>query len=224
MCGRYTLKSDIEDLMEAFPGFDMPDDLTLRYNIAPTQTVPVIANDGKNKVAHFRWGLLPAWSKSASIGNRMINARAETLATKPSFRVAYRRRRCLVLADGFYEWRKEPGRKTKTPIYIQLADGRPFAFAGLWEMWQPNDAETLFTCTIITTIPNELIEPIHQRMPVILAPQDYILWLDVQERSSTELGALLKPYPALGMQAYPVSTRVNNPRFDELECVARLQE
>jgi putative SOS response-associated peptidase YedK len=205
--------------MEAFPGFTVPDEMTPRYNIAPSQPIAVIPNNGQNRIEFFRWGLIPSWAKDPKIGNRMINARAETLAEKPSFRVAYRRRRCLVLADGFYEWRKEAGRKTKTPMYIRLESGQPFAFAGLWEAWRSPDDQTVLSCTIITTTPNTLVEKIHNRMPVVLAPAAYDLWLDPGEQSPDRLNEWLRPYPASQMSAYPVSTQVNNPSNDVPDCI-----
>lgn len=219
MCGRFTLFVDPKDLMEMFPGFDVPAEWVPHYNVAPTQPVAVIANNGQSKIEFFRWGLIPFWAKDPKIGNRMINARAETLAEKPSFRTAYRRRRCLVLADGFYEWRKEPGRTTKTPMYIRLTSGEPFAFAGLWEAWRAPDDQTILSCTIITTTPNELVKEIHNRMPVILDPEAYDLWLDPAERQTDELDEWLRPYPAEQMLAYPVSTFVNSPANDTPECV-----
>ena len=222
MCGRFTLFVDPKDLMEAFPGFEAPLEWTPRYNIAPSQPVAVIPNDGQNKIEFFQWGLIPSWAKDPKIGNRMINARAETLAEKPSFRAAYRRRRCLVLADGFYEWRKEPGRRAKTPMYIRLRSGQPFAFAGLWETWRSPGDRTIFSCNIITTEPNPLVAEIHNRMPVILEPQAYDLWLDPAEQSPERLGVWLKPYPASEMTAYAVSTLVNNPANDSPGCIAPL--
>lgn len=219
MCGRFTLTIDPSLLREAFPGFEVPGDLAPRYNIAPTQPVAVIPNDGQQKIQMFRWGLIPHWAKDPKIGNRIINARAETVAEKPSFRNAYRRRRCLVLADGFYEWRKEPGQKRKTPMYIRLQSGRPFGFAGLWETWQPDGGEALRSCTIITTTPSELVAPIHNRMPVVLAPEAYELWLDPAEQAPDRLDPWLGPYPASEMTAYPVSTLVNNPRNDSAACI-----
>jgi putative SOS response-associated peptidase YedK len=188
-----------------------------RYNIAPSQPVAVVANDGLNKLDFFTWGLIPSWAKDPSIGNRMINARAETLAEKPSFRNAFRRRRCLVLADGFFEWQKiqEPGnRLRKQPMYIRLADGRPFAFAGLWESWNNSDGSNILSCTIITTQPNELIASIHDRMPVILPEQRYAEWLQPGEANPANLARLLMPYQASQMTAFPVSTMVNSPAND----------
>ena len=219
MCGRFTLFVDPKELMEAFPGFAMPVEWTPRYNIAPTQPVAVILNTGQNKVEFFRWGLIPSWAKDPAIGNRMINARAETVADKPSFRAAFRQRRCLVLADGFYEWRKDPGRTAKTPLYIRLKSGKPFAFAGLWESWRAPDDATIYSCNIITTEPNSLVAKVHNRMPVILEQEAYDVWLDPAEQSPDRLDVWLKPYPAERMTAYPVSRFVNNPSNDAPECI-----
>jgi putative SOS response-associated peptidase YedK len=219
MCGRFTLFVDPKDLMEAFPGFAVPLEWTPRYNIAPSQPIAVIPNNHQNQIEFYRWGLIPSWAKDPTIGNRMINARAETVAEKPSFRAAYRRRRCLVLADGFYEWRKEPGRRAKTPMYIRLKSGRPFAFAGLWEAWRAPDDQTVLSCNIITTAPNSLVAEIHNRMPVILEPDAYGLWLDPAEQSPDRLDVWLRPYPASQMTAYPVSRLVNNPSNDSPDCI-----
>ncbi len=225
MCGRFTLASDTKKLVETFAGFELPPEkMGPRYNIAPSQPVAVVANNGQNKIEFFKWGLIPFWAKDPQIGNRMINARAETLANKPSFKNAYRRRRCLVLADGFYEWRKEPDSRSKTPMYIQLASGEPFAFAGLWESWYSKQKDkTILSCTIITTTPNKLLAQIHNRMPVILPPETYGLWLAAVECSPDELNGLLLPYPAVEMIAYQVLTVVNSPRNDSPECVAPVQ-
>lgn len=219
MCGRFTLTLSVRQLELAFPWLSIPTELGPRYNIAPTQAVAVVPNDGKNQLDLFRWGLIPFWAKDPGIGNRMINARSETLAEKPSFRTAFRRRRCLVLADGFFEWRSDTGNRTKTPIYIRLKSGAPFAFAGLWESWHSPDGSVLPSCTIITIRPNELLAPIHNRMPVILSPEDYQLWLSPEEHSPDQLGPLLKSFPADEMTAYPVSRLVNNPRYDSADCV-----
>jgi putative SOS response-associated peptidase YedK len=220
MCGRFTLFVDPKDLMEAFPGFAVPLEWTPRYNIAPSQPIAVIPNNGQNEIEFYRWGLIPSWAKDPKIGNRMINARAETVAEKPSFRTAYRRRRCLVLADGFYEWRKEPGSTPKTPMYVRLQSGKPFAFAGLWEVWRAPDDETIRSCNIITTRPNALVRKIHNRMPVILDPQAYDLWLDPAEQSPERLDPWLNPYPADQMTAYAVSRFVNSPANDSAACIA----
>ena len=223
MCGRFTLTVDPTQLIEQF-GLAGPPPAALgpRYNVAPTQPVAVIANtDGPRHLELFQWGLIPSWAKDAKIGNSLINARAETLAEKPAFRTALKRRRCLVLADGFYEWQKLGSRKQ--PQYIQLKDGRPFAFAGLWESWRPApDAPPLHTCTIITTEPNSLMAEIHNRMPVILSPADYAAWLTPGELPAVEALALLHSYPAEAMQARPVSTAVNSPARDEPACILPL--
>ena len=218
MCGRFTLTVDPKTLAEAFAGVESPAGLGPRYNIVPSQAVAVIANNNPHQIEFFQWGLIPAWAKDPAIGNRMINARAETLAEKPSFKTAYQRRRCLVLADGFYEWRKESD-KSKTPLYIRLKSGQPFAFAGLWEAWQPAGDPPILSCTIITTTPNELMAEIHNRMPVILSPEAYDVWLDPAEQSPNQLNGLLGPYPAELMTAYPVSKLVNNPKNDAPACI-----
>lgn len=193
-----------------------------RYNIAPTQPVPAVLNEwqeGKAQLELVHWGLIPSWAKDPSIGGRMINARAESLAQKPAFRAAFKRRRCLIPASGFYEWKKNPDGKTKTPMYIRMKDGRPFAFAGLWEVWHSEDGSQIKSCAIITGEPNELVKPIHDRMPVILLPQRYRDWLDPNERPADELMSMLKPYPPEQMQAYPVSRMVNNPKNDSPKCI-----
>ncbi|MEW5957171.1 MAG: SOS response-associated peptidase [Chloroflexota bacterium] len=222
MCGRFTLTTDTRQLAETFSGYAVPDELAPRYNIAPSQAVAVIANNGQQKIELFQWGLIPSWAKDPQIGNRLINARAETLADKPSFKTAYKRRRCLILADGFYEWQQAAGSKTKTPVYIRLASGEPFAFAGLWESWRGPEDSHILSCTIITTMPNELLAQIHNRMPVILPPTVYEQWLDPTERSPEQLNGLLTPYPATEMTAHPVSKLVNSPQNDTPECVKPL--
>ena len=224
MCGRFTLFADPADLQELFnlsapPPADVASLVAPRYNIAQTQPVAVIANGETRVLELFKWGLIPSWAKDPQIGNRMINARAETLAEKPSFRTALKKRRCLILANGFYEWKREG--KSKTPMYIQMKDGRPFAFAGLWEAWKsPDDREAwIKSCTIITTEPNALMEKIHDRMPVILPLKAYDLWLSSGELPAEKTLPLLKPFAASQMKAVAVSPLVNNPRFDSAECV-----
>jgi putative SOS response-associated peptidase YedK len=227
MCGRYTLIL-LHDLNTIFPWIDSPDDpdTPSRYNIAPTQPVLAATNDVKPgsraKFDYLIWGLIPSWAKDPKIGNRMINARAETLAEKPAFRTALRRRRCLIPADGFYEWKKEAD-GTKTPMYIRREDGKPFAFAGLWDHWHdPAGTGTeLRSCTIITTRPNELMEPIHDRMPAIVPVEQQKLWLSSGELDPADVGAALGPYPAQEMEVYAVSRLVNNPRNERAECVER---
>ena len=212
MCGRYTLKSPVSELAERFDIEEPPSSITPSYNIAPTQQVAtVIAENGKRKLEMLHWGLIPSWAKDPEIGNRMINARAETVAEKPSYRKAFQERRCLILADGFYEWQKTDN--GKQPFYIRMQDESPFAFAGLWESWR--NGREIRSCTIITTAPNELAAPIHNRMPVILDPEDYEMWLDPDFDERDPLTSLLKPYPADVMEAYPVSRRVNKPSNNE---------
>ncbi len=219
MCGRYTLQASPEELVEQF-GIDEPPLFKPRFNIAPSQSVAVVRlhpDTARRELVQLHWGLIPSWAKDPRIGNQMINAKAETVATKPSFRSAFRKRRCLILASGFYEWQQQG--KQKQPMYILLRDQRPFAFAGLWERWEPKGGEPVESCTIITTEPNEFMRPIHNRMPVILALQNYDLWLDSAAKQTDALQALLKPYPTEEMEAYPISKMVNNPRFDSSQCV-----
>jgi putative SOS response-associated peptidase YedK len=220
MCGRFTLTADPADLQEAFFWVNFGNaDISPRYNIAPTQGVAVVPNNGLNKLDFFTWGLVPFWAKDPSIGSRMINARSETLAEKPSFRNAYKRRRCLILADGFYEWARVPGQNSKIPTLIHMKDGKPFAFAGLWEDWQSPNGSQILSTTIITTKPNRLVEPIHNRMPVILPEDAYHEWLATGEVSPAKLDQLLRPYDPTKMEAYTVSRFVNNPRNDSPECI-----
>jgi putative SOS response-associated peptidase YedK len=217
MCGRFSLTQSVAALSEAFALDDLPE-WQPRYNIAPTQTVLAIATllDKAPQARLLRWGLVPSWANDLTIGAKLINARAETVAEKPSFRAAFKQRRCLILADGFYEWQRTD-RKTKQPYYFQLADRQPFAFAGLWERWQGNETP-IETCTILTTQANDLLQPVHDRMPVIIAPEHYSRWLD-STTTAESLQQLLHPYAANAMQSYPVSTAVNSPVNDSPECV-----
>jgi putative SOS response-associated peptidase YedK len=219
MCGRFTLTVDPADLQDAFPEFTFPAQGAPRYNIAPSQPILGLPNNGTNQADFFVWGLIPSWAKDPSIGNRMINARAETVAEKPAFRSAYKYHRCLIFADGFFEWQARPGLKSKVPHFIRLKSGAPFAFAGLWEHWQSADGSEVRTAAVITTEPNELMASIHNRMPVILRPATYSQWLDPAPQSPNRLNNLLVPYPAGEMEAYPVSTLVNSPGNDRAECV-----
>lgn len=226
MCGRYLLHADPALLERAF-GFaefsELPQQLCRRFNIGPTQTVPIVRDlpgrslqivrkgGGGRELALARWGLIPAWAKEASIGNRMINARAETVAEKPAFRAAFRARRCIIPASGFYEWRRR-GSGPKQPYLIRRKDGAPMGFAGLWENWTDHETgEVVTSCVIITTEPNALMTELHDRMPVILDPGDYDSWLD-PGRGGREL---LRPCPEEWLEAVPVSTRVNSPRNDD---------
>ena len=219
MCGRFTLTVNPADLQETFQDYSFPQQFAPRFNIAPTQPVLAIPNDEQNTADFFIWGLIPMWAKDPSIGNRMINARGETLEEKPAFRGSLKYKRCLVLADGFYEWKSSPGKKIKTPFFIHMKNRKPFAFAGLWDSWSGPDGSQIKSCTIITTEPNELTSIIHDRMPAILHPRDYTKWLDPSPQTPEQLKPLIKPFPAELMNAYPVSTLVNTPANDTPELV-----
>lgn len=222
MCGRFTLFAP-GDVLERMFGVDEAPSLAPRYNIAPSQPVAagrVLPDGSGREIALLRWGLVPSWAKDPAVGERMINARAETVAEKPSFRSAFRRRRCLVPADGFYEWRKAPGRKH--PYFIRFRDERPFAIASLWERWEGPDGSAVETCALITTAANEAVSPIHDRMPVILDPNDYDLWLDPALQAKEALLPLLRAFPADEMTAFPVDLRVNNPKVDTPACIEPL--
>jgi putative SOS response-associated peptidase YedK len=222
MCGRFTLTAPADAVAVQFELPEVPA-LEPRYNIAPTQPVAAVRlarETGEREFAHLHWGLVPFWAKDPKIGSRMINARSETVGTKPAFRAAFRRRRCLVLGDGFYEWQKAQG--GKQPHYIRLKDGRPFAFAGLWERWQGAEQEAIESCTLLTTAPNDLIRPLHNRMPVILHPAELDLWLDPDVQNPDVLQPLLRPFPPEAMEAYPVSRWVNSPANDDPRCIEPL--
>jgi len=224
MCGRYSLTTAPEAMRRLFAADGPLPNWPPRYNIAPTQTAPVVrrrpAGQG-NEIALLRWGLVPTWSKGPDPALSMINARAETVATKPAYRAAFRQRRCLVPADGFFEWQKLPGtggKPTKQPSYIRMKDSAPFAFAGLWEHWRGGDGSVIESFTIIVTDANELVRPIHDRMPVILDASSCGLWLEAKTPPEL-LEALLRPFPARAMTAIKVSTRVNSPKNDDLACI-----
>jgi putative SOS response-associated peptidase YedK len=221
MCGRYELHTQPAALALAF-GVPFPPHMRPRYNIAPMQDVPVIRRTpaGERELVDVRWGLVPRWAKDPAIGNRMINARSETLADKPSFRTALKKHRCLIPADGFYEW-KQTASGAKQPIHIGMKDQSPFAFAGLLERWLSPAGEVLDTCTIITTQSNALLSPLHDRMPVIVAPVAFDRWLDV---ANEDTASLFAPYPADAMTYYPVSTRVNSVRNDDAKLIVRVDE
>jgi putative SOS response-associated peptidase YedK len=220
MCGRYRLTRKKEILAEHF-GIEPPDNWQPRYNLAPAQDVPVIRQDRhepKRFASTMRWGLIPFWSKDPKDGFKMINARSEGIADKPAFKEALRKRRCLIPADGFYEWQKSGGKKR--PFCFTLADETPFAFAGLWERWKDPEGKLIETCSIITTTPNKLTEDVHDRMPVILHPDDYDLWLDPGFHNVEALQAMLRPYEADHMKRYEVSSRVNAVQNDDPEVIA----
>jgi len=211
MCGRYSITQPVEAIQHVFEVAERPN-LPPRYNVAPTQDVPVVrrGEDGARRLALLRWGLIPFWAEDAGIGSRMINARAESAAHKNAFRAAFRRRRCLIVADGFYEWKKPDSKGgRKQPYRVTLTDGGPFAFAGLWERWRdPSSGETVESCTILTTDANEALAHIHPRMPVILDPASFETWLD-PSTDPRDARALLGPCPDRHVTAHPVSTRVN---------------
>lgn len=208
MCGRYSLTAELGELAERFEFDGDWDAFERRHNIAPTQEVLTVVGGGKRRGGFMRWGLIPHWAKDPKIGSRMINARAETVAEKPAFRNSLRRRRCLVLADGFHEWRRVG--KTKTPMRIVMRSGEPFAFAGLWETWKDPEGTVIPSCTIITTTPNDLLRPIHNRMPVILPRELEEFWLDESVDDPGALTSALTSYPDHGMESYEVSSLVNS--------------
>lgn len=238
MCGRYTLTDPGQELIRHFQLTGLPADYRPRFNIAPTQPVlAIVYSHGQRRAGTLRWGLVPGWAKDPSVASRLINARAETVAEKPAFRHALRRRRCLIPADGFYEWQQRGGRKQ--PMRIVRRDGGLFAFAGLWESWRPPanatsrptgtdaphdsaDGNVLYTCTIITTEANDSLRAIHDRMPVILPPEAYDLWLDREVDDPSALLPVLRPRPDDELVAYEVSTLVNNVRNDAPDCIEPL--
>jgi putative SOS response-associated peptidase YedK len=221
MCGRYALHSRPDVISAAFgvPEFSQT---RLRFNIAPSQLVAAVRQKPgthARELVKLCWGLVPSWAGDPSIGNRLANARSETVAEKPSFRHAFKSQRYLLVADGFYEWQQTDGRKQ--PYYVRMKDGRPFGLAGLWERWGKGDA-AIESCTVLTTDANSLMQPIHERMPVIVPPEKYRLWLDPAEYSLEVLGPLMRPYDAGELEAFPVSTFVNSPKHDGPECIEPL--
>ncbi|MGI8908207.1 MAG: SOS response-associated peptidase [Candidatus Sumerlaeaceae bacterium] len=252
MCGRYSMTHTATELAERF-GIEPPPMLAPRYNIAPTQPVLIVREDRhRNRLresTHVVWGLIPPWADDTKIAFRMINARADAVAEKPAFRHAFRRRRCLVPASGFYEWKKTPlpaasqpddlfagedltqapeglgaaQKFNREPNFIHMISGELFAFAGLWEVWDGPNGETIESCTILTTDANSLLAPIHDRMPVILPPNQFSEWLDTSNEDVATLSHLLRPYPADAMEAYVVSSIVNSPRNDEPACSAPVE-
>ncbi len=224
MCGRFRLSRSDKEIRDRFDVSEEDHEWLPRYNIAPTQQVAVIRQDPAQplrRMTTMRWGLVPFWAKDAAIGSRMINARSETAAEKPSFRDAFRRRRCILPADGFYEWKRE--RSGKQPYHFGLADGSLFALAGLWDRWRTPDGQTLESCAILTTAANPLMAPIHDRMPCILRDEDLELWLDPGFAELPQLEDMLVPFDAGRMKAFPVSRRVNVPGNDDAECVREVR-
>lgn len=222
MCGRFTLFEADKILSKEFGVSDIPT-LSPRYNIAPSQPVTAVRatfTGSGRELALLRWGLIPSWSKDPAIGNRLINARAETVSEKPSFRNAFRRHRCLIPASGFYEWRRQE--RGKQPYFVRMRDERLFSFAGLWDRWESPDKGVIETCTILTTVANAVLAPIHDRMPVILPRGEYGRWLDPALRDPDALAPLLVPFSPEEMLAFPVSPRVNAPTVDDEKCISPL--
>lgn len=219
MCGRYTLKSRAEIIAETF-GVHVPPTLPERFNIAPSQLVLAVREkpgSHQRELVALKWGLVPFWADDPEIGNRMSNARSESAATKPAFRSSFRARRCLIVADGFYEWQARDGKKQ--PYYIRLKSGRPFGIAGLWDRWDKQAGEPIESCTILTTDANEPMMAIHERMPVVIPPESFAVWLNPAEHAVEKLSRLLRPFHPDEMTAYPVSTLVNNVKMDSAKCV-----
>lgn len=221
MCGRFTLRHSGEAIASAFQLPEVPQ-VQPRYNIAPTQLVSTVLRslDSVHELHQLHWGLIPSWAKDSKMGVRLINARAETVGEKPSFRSAFRHRRCLVVADGFYEWQRQENKKQ--PFYFRLQNDQPFGFAGLWERWKSPDGGEIQSCTILTTEANDLLRSIHNRMPVILDPKDYDLWLDPAVQNTESLQQLLRPYQPEAMTSYAVSTKVNKPTNNTPDCINSL--
>jgi putative SOS response-associated peptidase YedK len=222
MCGRFTRTAATKETLADLFQLADPQSLLPLFNIAPTQPVAVVRlvpGGHERELVPLRWGLIPSWADDPKIGYRLINARSETAATKPSFRSAFKSRRCLIAADGYFEWQKRDGHKQ--PWYFRLKGGPLFAFAGLWERWSPPDGEAVESCTILTTTANALARPVHDRMPVLVDPADFGVWLDPAEKPDA-VQALLRPFPPEAMEAYPVGTFVNNPRNQGPQCVEPL--
>jgi putative SOS response-associated peptidase YedK len=217
MCGRFVLTTSLDTIQMAFGLDNLPASLPPRYNIAPTQPVAVVTNERPQELTFYTWGLIPSWAKDPSMGSRMINARSESAAEKPAFRAAFKRRRCIIPADGFYEWQARGG--SKVPLFIHLGERELFGMAGLWEVWHSPEGDEVRTCTILTTDANDFMQPIHNRMPVILRRDDYALWLSPDEPPSAALQALMKPYDPAPMRAYEVSKMVNRPGNDTPDCI-----
>jgi len=218
MCTRVTLASDKKTIAEAFPGVELPDDIPPRYNIAPTDDLyaVTVTDEGTRRLVKLKWGLVPAWARDETVGRKLINARAETVSDKPSFRKPFRDTRCLVVVDGFYEWAAAPDGKTRVPYRFTVEGGVPFALAGIFDNWKGEGGEVsgieLQTCAVITTASNSLVGSVHGRMPVIMSPEDYDAWLDPDMHDKKELAGMLRPYPPERMNCMPVSRKVNNPR------------
>jgi putative SOS response-associated peptidase YedK len=221
MCGRFEIHSAIELIAKIFGIHEWDIEYSPSYNIAPSQDILLVVNDGKRRLVRSRWGFVPSWSKELFAGYKMINARAESVADKPSFRQAFQNQRCLVVADGFYEWKKEG--TTKRPFYIRLKSGEPIGLAGLYNVWKSPEGEQICTSTIITTDANEIIQPLHDRMPVIASPDVFDLWLDPTIHDKALLQAVLKPYEPGAMDVYEVTPKVNSPKNNSPENIQKIE-
>ena len=224
MCGRFTLTATFTEIIQRFEiAAAIEEELyNPNYNVAPSQSVLSVINDGsKNRLGFLRWGLIPPWAKDMKIGNKMINARAETIAEKPSFRSAFKKKRCLIIADSFYEWKRHDDR-TKTPMRIKLRSGDLFAMAGLWDRWISPHGESIYSCSVITTTPNDLVIGIHDRMPAILKPNDEKIWLDPAISDIKQLNSLLNPFNQDLMETYEVSSLVNSPKNNSIDLIREI--
>jgi putative SOS response-associated peptidase YedK len=224
MCGRFTLTATVDELIDRFDieYFTEQESYEPNYNIAPSQAVIAVINNGQNnKMGYLKWGLVPSWAKDPSVGNRLINARSESLQEKPSFRIPFQKKRCLIVADSFYEWKRIEDKK-KIPMRIKLKSNQLFAMAGLWESWKTPEGKSLFTCTVITTSPNQLVKDIHDRMPVILQPKDEKKWLDPRIQDPQILQPLLVPLPEGLMDVYEVSSMVNSPKHNSIDLIQKI--
>jgi len=218
MCGRFTLNKKGKNLKKEFPEFEIDERIEPRFNIAPSQPIATVLNDQTNKMTFTQWGLIPHWAKDPNIAFQTFNARCETLLEKPSFKTPYKRKRCLIFADGYYEWRKSSKRGQSEPMYFCMQDRRSFAFAGLWDEWHDKEGGLIITSTIVTTEPNQLTKGIHHRMPVILRPEFYELWLSHEDKDKV-LRPLFEPYASEEMEVYEVSTKVNSVSNDSPACI-----
>lgn len=219
MCGRLVRSSPISVIASEFHIGEARLVIGPSYNIAPSQKVLAIINQGSKELIQFRWGFIPSWAKDQTTGNVMINARAETIASKPAFKLPFKKHRCLVVADGFYEWKRTE--KVKVPFYVHLKSGKPFGIAGIYNKWTSAAGENIFTCAIITTSANEILSAVHDRMPVIIPEGETDTWLDPEIENEQDLLAMLSPYPAEEMEMYEVSARVNSPAYDNEDAVSR---
>ncbi len=220
MCGRFVMHLSVTEVTDEFDVYDVEWVWEPSYNIAPGQNIAgILKKDGNKSLTALRWGLIPSWAKDEDIGYRIINARTETLAQKPTFSRPFKTQRCIIPANGFYEWRQEEDKRRKTPFYLQLRSGKPMGFAGLYDIWKSKDGTIVTSCTIITTTPNELVQQLHNRMPVILEPNKREVWLDKTIQDPRELMPLLKPFDAHEMESFEVSNMVNSIRFNSPDCI-----